>query len=104
MAAQGTVKSPTVAEKLIVQRDPSGQNCELIFPNLRSRDIKLEGTNMSSRGKVPPGLVWLGILIVVAILMSVILGFRIDKRLWGELRIDRIALSNLPTTIKAFAL
>jgi hypothetical protein len=51
---------------------------------------------MSLRGKVPPGLLWLGILIAVALLMSVILGFRIDKRLWGELRIDRIALSNPP--------
>ena len=59
---------------------------------------------MSLRGKVPPGLVWLGILIAVALLMSLILGFRIDKRLWGELRIDRIALSNPPTAIKAFAL
>jgi hypothetical protein len=59
---------------------------------------------MSLRGKVPPGLVWLGILIAVALLMSVILGFRIDKRLWGELRIDPIALSNLPTALKTFAL
>ena len=54
---------------------------------------------MSLRGKVPPGLLWLGILIAVALLMSVILGFRIDKRLWGELRIDRIALSNPPAAI-----
>ena len=58
---------------------------------------------MSLPGKVPPGLVWLGILIAVALLMSVILGFRIDKRLWGELRIDRIALSSPSTAIKAFA-
>ena len=34
---------------------------------------------MSLRLKVPPGLVWLGILIAVALLMSVILGFRIDN-------------------------
>jgi hypothetical protein len=57
---------------------------------------------MSVRGKVPPGLVWLGILIAVALLMSVILAFRIDKRLWGESRIDRVALSNPPAATKAF--
>jgi hypothetical protein len=36
-------------------------------------------------GKIPPSLVWLGVLIAIALLVSVILNFRIDKRLWGEI-------------------
>jgi hypothetical protein len=31
-------------------------------------------------GKIPPSLVWLGVLIAIALLVSVILHFRLDKR------------------------
>jgi len=43
---------------------------------------------MSLRGKIPPWLVLLVFLIGVALLVSAVLGFRIDKRLWGELHTD----------------
>jgi hypothetical protein len=44
-------------------------------------------------GKIPPSLVWLGVLIAIALLVSVILHFRLDKRLWGEITPSAIALA-----------